>query len=183
MSAATFIRVLVLSGGERLPTLFDGASGQPLFDPLVYVTTRLRGRAANTIHQHVVAIARLLAFCSERRIAVFAPPARRGVDEGANDLSPPSALAENFAFLSERLDWYGELAEARAFLVHHKLIQDFDRESILTQLARVLREDTRNASRSAGLRWAFQIWRGPQERGRSVTLALRNGADPGCRGP
>lgn len=68
MSAATFIRVLVLSGGERLPALLDGATGQPLFDPLVYVTTRLRGRAANTIHQHVVALARLLAFCGERRI-------------------------------------------------------------------------------------------------------------------
>lgn len=58
----------MLSGGERLPALFDGATGQPLFDPLVYVTTRLRGRAANTIHQHVVALARLLAFCGERRI-------------------------------------------------------------------------------------------------------------------
>jgi len=68
MSAATFVRVLVLSGGERLPTLFDGATRQPIFDPLVYVTTRLRGRAANTVHQHVVAISGLLAFCSERCI-------------------------------------------------------------------------------------------------------------------
>ncbi|WP_374453560.1 sacsin N-terminal ATP-binding-like domain-containing protein [Phenylobacterium sp.] len=104
------------------------------------------------------------------RVAVFAPPARRGADDEENDLAPPSALAENFAFLSERLDWYGELADARAFFVRHKLILEFDRESILTQLARVLREDTRNASRSAGLRWAFQIWRRPQGRGRSVTL-------------
>ncbi|RUZ99982.1 sensor histidine kinase, partial [Mesorhizobium sp. M7A.F.Ca.US.001.02.1.1] len=105
------------------------------------------------------------------QVAVFAPPARRGSDgDETTDLSPPTALTENFAFLSDKLDWYGELADARAFLLRHKLMLEFDRESILTQLARVLRDDARHQSRSAGLRWAFQIWRRPQGKGRSVSL-------------
>lgn len=105
------------------------------------------------------------------RVAVFAPPARRGPeDDEASDLSPPSALAENFAFLSEKLDWYGELADARNFLLRHKLVLEFDRENILNQIARVLREDSRHQQRAAGLRWAFQIWRRPQGKGRGVSL-------------
>lgn len=105
------------------------------------------------------------------RVAVFAPPARKGPeDDEASDLSPPSALAENFAFLSEQLDWYGELADARNFLLRHKLILEFDRENILNQIARVLRDDIRHQPRAAGLRWAFQIWRRPQGKGRNVSL-------------
>lgn len=105
------------------------------------------------------------------RVAVFAPPARKGPeDDETSDLSPPSALAENFAFLSDRLDWYAELADARNFLLRHKLILEFDRENILSQIARVLRDDSRHQTRAAGLRWAFQIWRRPQGKGRGVSL-------------
>ncbi len=104
------------------------------------------------------------------RVTVFAPPARRGPEGERDDLSPPKALAYNFAFLSDALDWHGELAEARGFLVRHRLVFEFDREGILAQLARVLRRDERNASRAAGLRWAFQIWRRPQGQGRSISL-------------
>ena len=104
------------------------------------------------------------------RVSVFAPPVRRGPEGEQDDLSPPKALADNFAFLSDALDWHGELAEARGFLVRHRLVFEFDREGILTQLARVLRRDERNVSRAAGLRWAFQIWRRPQGQGRSISL-------------
>ncbi len=105
------------------------------------------------------------------RAAVFVPPARKGPeDDEASDLSPPSALAENFAFLSEHLDWYGELADARAFLLRHKLVLEFDRENILSHIARVLRDDSRHQPRAAGLRWAFQIWRRPQGKGRGISL-------------
>lgn len=105
------------------------------------------------------------------RAAVFVPPARKGPeDDEASDLSPPNALAENFAFLSEHLDWYGELADARAFLLRLKLVLEFDRENILNHIARVLRDDSRHQSRAAGLRWAFQIWRRPQGKGRGVSL-------------
>jgi hypothetical protein len=105
------------------------------------------------------------------RTAVFSPPAQRGVQRvDLERLSPPASLAENFAFLSDKLDWYGELTDARSFLEQHKLVLEFDRDSILTQLSRVLREDRRNLSRAAGLRWAFQIWRRPQETGRGFAL-------------
>lgn len=104
------------------------------------------------------------------RITVFAPPVRRGPGGERDDLSPPKALADNFAFLSDALDWDGELSETRGFLIRHKLVFEFDREGILTQLARVLRGDERNSSRAAGLRWAFQIWRRPEGQGRSISL-------------
>ena len=68
MNGSTTIRVLVLKGGERLPVLLDRASQQPLFDPLVYAVSRLRGRAANTLQQHLVGLQVLLDFCSARRI-------------------------------------------------------------------------------------------------------------------
>lgn len=68
MNGSATIRVLVLKGGERLPVLLDRASQQPLFDPLVYAVSRLRGRAANTVQQHLVGLQVFLDFCSGRRI-------------------------------------------------------------------------------------------------------------------
>jgi len=72
MRGSTTIRVLVLKGGERLPVLLDRVRQQPLFEPLVYAVSRLRGRAANTIQQHLVGLQVLLDFCSERRIDLAA---------------------------------------------------------------------------------------------------------------
>ncbi len=103
--------------------------------------------------------------------SVFAPPARRGSgsDEEAQ-LKPPASLADNFAFLSSQLDWHGELSEAREFLEKAKLVFEFDREGILAQLSRMMRSDGRSTTRAAGLRWAFQIWRQPYDKGRPIKL-------------
>lgn len=68
MSGDTMIRVLVRSDGERLPVLLDRATGQPLFDPTVYVASQLRGRAANTIHQRLAALQVLFRFCASRDV-------------------------------------------------------------------------------------------------------------------
>ena len=104
-------------------------------------------------------------------VAVFSPPARRGAEKAdAEQLSPPQSLVDNFAFLSDLLDWHGELSEARGFLEKQGLVLEFDRETILTQLSRVVRADPRAVTRAAGLRWAFQIWRRPQETGRGFQL-------------
>lgn len=104
-------------------------------------------------------------------ISIFSPPARRG--SGSDDeeqLKLPTGLAENFAFLSNRLDWHGALSEARDFLEKAKLVFEFDREGILTQLSRLMRSDGRSTIRAAGLRWAFQIWRQPRGKGRPIRL-------------
>lgn len=104
-------------------------------------------------------------------VSIFAPPARRG--SGSDDeqqLKLPETLTDSFGFLSNQLDWYGDLAEARDFLEKSKLVFSFDREEILTQLSRIVRADGRNAVRSAGLRWAFQIWREPRDKGRAFKL-------------
>jgi len=68
MSGDTKIRVLVRSDGERLPVLLDRVTGQPLFDPTVYVVSQLRGRAANTIHQRLAALQVLFRFCAARGV-------------------------------------------------------------------------------------------------------------------
>jgi Domain of unknown function (DUF3883) len=103
--------------------------------------------------------------------AVFAPPARRGAGQNDDDqLTPPDSLAENFAFLSNQLDWHGELGQARLFLENAKLVFAFNGEVVLAQLSRLVRQDGRNSIRAAGLRWAFQIWRQPRESGRSFKL-------------
>lgn len=68
MSGVASVRILLLPNGERLPLLVERTTGQPLFDPLTYVVGQLRGRAANTIVQHLVAISALLQFCAGRDI-------------------------------------------------------------------------------------------------------------------
>ena len=45
------------------------------------------------------------------RVTVFAPPVQRGAEGERDDLSPPKALATKFAFLSDALDWHGELSK------------------------------------------------------------------------
>jgi hypothetical protein len=78
--------------------------------------------------------------------SVFVPPARQGTGQSDEDqLTPPDSLAENFAFLSNQLDWYGELNPARLFLENAKLVFPFDREVVLAQLSRTVRQDGRKS--------------------------------------
>lgn len=72
MKASTTIRILVRSNGERLPLLIEKASGQPLFEPTLYVVSRLHGRASNTIQQHLAALQVLFRFCATREIDLSA---------------------------------------------------------------------------------------------------------------
>jgi hypothetical protein len=102
---------------------------------------------------------------------VFSPPARTGeAVEGARDLIAPAELKDEFAFLSDKLDWYGALSSARSFLENAKLVSAFDRDTVLSQLSMLLRRDGRKGARAAGLRWAFQVWRRPREGGRPFKL-------------
>ncbi|RWN52715.1 hypothetical protein [Mesorhizobium sp.] len=133
--------------------------------------------ADGNLHRAMKAVAEVEGKAKRRRpkgeieASVFSPPARRGAGSDDEDqLTPPEILAENFAFLSNRLDWYGDLSEAREVLEKAKLVFAFDREGVLGQLSRVVRQDGRNATRAAGLRWAFQIWRQPREKGRAFKL-------------
>ena len=45
------VKMIVLGSGERLPVLIALASGEPLFEPYVYVLSQIRAnnRASNTI--------------------------------------------------------------------------------------------------------------------------------------
>lgn len=100
---------------------------------------------------------------SRRRAAkdavVFIPPRRGDTEQSiGEEFYPPAPLQEFFAFLHDRLPWYGELAAARQFL-ERDLAQPFESEALLTRISQIVEKDATKRVRAAGLRWAFAIWR------------------------
>ncbi len=105
--------------------------------------------------------------------SVFFPP-KGGSDEQAlgPELFPPAPLAPYFAFLAEKLPWFGELAAARAFL-ETKLVDAFESEIVLTRISQVVQSEATRAVRSSGLRWAFAVWRRSVAVRRPVALSTQ----------
>lgn len=64
------VRLVVLESGERLPLLLERTTGVPLYEPALYVLTRLRAKnlASATIIQHCWALMVLCFFLSEAEI-------------------------------------------------------------------------------------------------------------------
>lgn len=102
---------------------------------------------------------------------VFPPPSSKGdAPDSDDDLVPPAELKNEFAFLSDRLDWHGALGSVRSYFENAKLVSPFDRDTVLSQLSQLLRQDARKGARVAGLRWAFQVWRRARLTGRPIKL-------------
>lgn len=96
---------------------------------------------------------------AEVEASVFFPPRSAG-NEGSlgEDMVPPVPLAPYFAFLEDKLPWFGDLAAARQFL-ENGLASAFESETVLTRISQVVQADALRKIRLAGLRWAFAIWR------------------------
>lgn len=64
------VRLVVLESGERLPLLVECATGEPLYEPALYVLTQLRAKnlASATITQHCWAMMVLCFFLKSREI-------------------------------------------------------------------------------------------------------------------
>ena len=103
-------KAIVAASGERLPFLLRRVDGMPLFDPMVYVLSQVRGRshATATIEWHLRAIMHLLVFAEvegidlDQRIQtgrLFAPHELDALAEAAGQ--PIDALVES---LESRLD-------------------------------------------------------------------------------
>jgi hypothetical protein len=108
--------------------------------------------------------------------SVFAPPAPKGssgTHTVVHELSPPTPLKPYFAFLTEALPWYGELAPVRV-LLEGKLFDSFDSDTVLVRLSQVLARDGRKEARASGLRWAFLVWRRALESGRPIQLRIQH---------
>lgn len=106
-----------------------------------------------------------------REASVFVPPRRGDAEDSiGEDFYPPAPLREFFAFLHDRLPWYGELAVARQFL-EKDLATAFESEALLTRISQILERDETKKVRAAGLRWAFAIWRRSVAIKRAVTLS------------
>lgn len=96
---------------------------------------------------------------AEVEASVFFPPRSAGNEDGlGEDLVPPVPLAPYFAFLADKLPWFGELSAARQFL-ENGLASAFESETVLTRISQVVQADALRRIRIAGLRWAFAIWR------------------------
>lgn len=96
---------------------------------------------------------------SSREASVFVPPRRADTEDGIGDeFYPPAPLRDFFAFLHDALPWYGDLAAARQFL-EKNLATPFESEALLTRISQIVERDETKKVRTAGLRWAFAIWR------------------------
>lgn len=103
--------------------------------------------------------------------AVFSPPdPRRSGDAEDLQIAPPKRLSERFAFLRTRFPWHAELSITRTYLEQHKLVEEFDREAVLSHLSRTLQEERSKEVLKSGLRWAFHLWRQPRNHGRPFRL-------------
>ncbi|MDE0417763.1 MAG: hypothetical protein OXI95_12635 [bacterium] len=104
-------------------------------------------------------------------MAVFSPPdPRRASNDDENEVRPPKKLSKRFTFLSSTLPWHGELSSARSYFEKHKLVGEFERETILAHLSRTLHGENNREVLRGGLRWAFQLWRQPRAQGRTFKL-------------
>jgi hypothetical protein len=107
------------------------------------------------------------------RLSIFSPAAKKTAQHGGDqndEFTPPSLLAEHFAFLSAQLEWHGALSQIRVHFENHKLVLPFDSETLLSQLSTIVRLDKRKQTRYLGLRWAFQIWCRARDAGRPLQL-------------
>ncbi len=103
--------------------------------------------------------------------AVFSPPDPRRASNVENfEVDPPKKLSKRFAFLHSKYPWHGELSDARKYLEENKLVEEFDREAVLSHLSRTLRDEKNKAVLRGGLRWAFHLWRQPRDHGRPIKL-------------
>ena len=107
--------------------------------------------------------------------AVFSPPDPRRVSTD-NDfkVDPPKGLSNRFAFLTTALPWHEALSDARHYLESHKLVNEFNREAVLTHLSRTLRGENNKRVLRSGLRWAFHLWRQPRSRGRPFRIQAQH---------
>ncbi|MGP8106295.1 MAG: sacsin N-terminal ATP-binding-like domain-containing protein [Desulfobaccales bacterium] len=87
-------------------------------------------------------------------VAIFSPPAR-GSEEV---LQLPERFRKSFAFLSDQLDWYGELNFVREFLEEKKFIGRYDGQELINQVSRVLREEKSKKIRRLALTWTFRLY-------------------------
>lgn len=103
--------------------------------------------------------------------AVFSPPdPSRNSRDDSFEVKPPKSLAKQFAFLHSKYPWHKELIDARKYLENHKLVGEFDRETVLSNLSRILEKENKKTVLRGGLRWAFQIWRQPRDFGRPIQI-------------
>ena len=105
------------------------------------------------------------------KAAVFSPPdPRRTSSEDNLKVDPPKRLTKRFAFLNSKYSWHEDLGDVRKYLEEYRLVGEFDRETVLSNLSKILEDEKSKEVLRGGLRWAFQLWRQARNSGRPVRL-------------
>lgn len=96
--------------------------------------------------------------------AVFSPSKRFGGGVGDREetsqiLHVPKELTKSFAFLTDKLDWYGDLDKVRAFLENGKLVRRYDADDLVAQVSILARNRRSKRTLQAALGWVFRLWR------------------------
>lgn len=105
---------------------------------------------------------------------VFSPSARlmKGASEDTTIqqlFRVPQELEQGFSFLSEKLEWYGELDDVRQFLEKHKLVRRYDATELIANVSRIQRESDSKITRRQALLWLYTLY---EARGDDVADAL-----------
>jgi len=107
--------------------------------------------------------------------AVFSPSKRFGgeaadPEETSQVLYVPKELTKSFAFLTDKLDWYGDLEKVRVFLENSKLVRRYDADDLVAQVSILARSKRRKRTLQAALSWVFRLWRSSQKAQRPISL-------------
>lgn len=103
-------------------------------------------------------------------------PSRRSIGKAkdskvqAEVLQVPMELQKNLAFLSDQLDWYGDLEAVRKFLEEKRLVRSYDAEDLIAHVSFLSRINRKNRMRQAALSWVFNLWLSYQNAPRSLAL-------------
>ena len=73
-------------------------------------------------------------------------------------LAVPRELEHGFSFLSQKLDWYGDLDDVRTFFEKQRLVRKYDAREIIVNVSRIQRESDDKIVRRQALSWLFALY-------------------------
>jgi len=94
---------------------------------------------------------------------VFSPSDRlmkSGSEDAINEelFRVPQQLEQGFSFLSQKLEWYGDLNDVRQFFEKHRLVRKYDASELISNVSRIQRESNDKMARRQALTWLFRLY-------------------------
>jgi hypothetical protein len=114
----------------------------------------------------------------KQTIDIYFPPVRTSnSDENELELAEfPDELQSSFTLLSNIVPWASKAdscRKAKAFLIEHDLVKEYDKRELLRTLARVTKVHEKSTVRQQALLWAFRLWGSGRSLGAKDTRSAR----------